>query len=117
MICKQLCVAPVNKDQAKFINARIRENYNINWLVDGLPAGHIRVGSEGNKAAYSIGFPLGSDVEGRKAPKLHNHYEILIEYHHNKVKDSLRVVGIAVRPIRYVMSGCMSLINERSFWA
>lgn len=100
--CKQLCVAPVTKDQAKFINARIRENYNINWLVDGLPAGHVRAGREANTEVYSIGFPLGSDVEARKVPKLHNHYEISIDYHHNEVRDSLRVVGIVVRPVRYV---------------
>ncbi|KAI1319613.1 hypothetical protein EDD11_003606 [Mortierella claussenii] len=96
--CQKLCDKKLTPEQSQFINARIQENYAVNWLVDGLPAGHVRPGREPNVEVYSIGFPLGEDYEGRTAPQLHNHYEILIDYHHNLQKDTLRVVGIVVQP-------------------
>ncbi|KAI7819718.1 hypothetical protein BC939DRAFT_531095 [Gamsiella multidivaricata] len=96
--CKQLCSVDVSPEQAQFINARIRENYAVNWLVDGLPAGHVRPGRELNTEVYSIGFPLGEE-DGMATPKLNNHYEIAIDYHHNIQKDTLRVVGIVVQPM------------------
>ncbi|KAG0330285.1 hypothetical protein BGZ99_006017 [Dissophora globulifera] len=96
--CKQLCAISVPAEKAQFINARIRENYAINWLVDGLPAGHERPGREPNTVIYSIGFPLGEE-DGMPSPRLNNHYEITIDYHHNTVKDTLRVVGIVVQPM------------------
>ncbi|KAG0000480.1 hypothetical protein BGZ80_004530 [Entomortierella chlamydospora] len=99
--CARLCTQTVSKDQAQFINARIRENYAINWLVDGLPAGHVRPGREPDTEVYSIGFPLGQHDGGqaKTTPSLNNHYEIEIDYHHNVQKESLRVVGIVVRPM------------------
>lgn len=100
--CKLLCTQEVKVEQAKFINNRIRENYLINWLVDGLPAAHVSQirqadGSE-QQVVNSVGFPLGFDT--RNGPVLNNHYEISIDYHANKQKDSLRVIGIAVEPLR-----------------
>ncbi|KAF9354705.1 hypothetical protein BGX26_007468 [Mortierella sp. AD094] len=101
--CERLCPPQtVSKEQAQFINARIRENYAINWLVDGLPAGHVRPGREPGTEVYSIGFPLGQHDGGNKptmTPSLNNHYEIEIDYHHNVQKDTLRVVGIVVQPM------------------
>ncbi|KAF9199110.1 hypothetical protein BGZ49_010815 [Haplosporangium sp. Z 27] len=99
--CARLCPPKeVTPEQAQFINARIRENYAINWLVDGLPAGHVRAGRDPNTVVYSIGFPLGSHEGGKAAiPSLNNHYEIEIDYHHNTQKDTLRVVGIVVQPM------------------
>ncbi|KAF9578543.1 hypothetical protein BGW38_005602 [Lunasporangiospora selenospora] len=99
MVCKKLCTAAVSPEQAQFINARIRENYAVNWLVDGLPVGHVRPGREPNMDVYSIGFPLGSNDENKALPMLHNHYAITVDYHHNLQKDTLRVVGITVRPM------------------
>ncbi|KAF9941767.1 hypothetical protein BGZ67_004105 [Mortierella alpina] len=101
--CQKVCDADVTAEQAKFINNRIRENYAINWLIDGLPVGHERdapagvSGADQGKKLYSIGFPLGSDAKAT-TPKLHNHYEIQIDYHNNQLKKKLRVVGITVEP-------------------
>ncbi|KAF9584607.1 hypothetical protein BGW38_005859 [Lunasporangiospora selenospora] len=98
--CHELCKSEVPAEDAKFINNRIKENYAINWLVDGLPVGHIRnnIGPNGEQQElYSIGFPLGT-VTGKDAPMLNNHYEISIDYHHNVQKNTLRVVGITVEP-------------------
>lgn len=94
-----MCSVDVTADQAKFINARIHENYVVNWLVDGLPVGHARVGKDPNTMVYSIGFPLGV-VDGKATPKLNNHYSIEVDFHHNLQKDTLRVVGIVVKPYR-----------------
>ncbi|KAG0317817.1 hypothetical protein BGZ99_006087 [Dissophora globulifera] len=97
--CEKLCDVDISGEEAKFINNRIRENYAINWLIDGLPVGHVRqgAGKDQEKLMYSIGFPLGVD-DGKDNPKLNNHYEITIDYHHNKQKDTLRVVGVTVEP-------------------
>ncbi|KAF8980309.1 hypothetical protein BGZ46_004384 [Entomortierella lignicola] len=101
--CVELCKQELNTEQSKFINNRIRENYAINWLIDGLPAAHLRPGSgkDQDKQVYAIGFPLGVHAvsgDGNDAPKLNNHYEIVIDYHHNKQKDKMRVVGVIVEP-------------------
>jgi transmembrane 9 superfamily protein 2/4 len=100
-LCARLCQREVTAVQAQFINARIKENYVVNWLIDGLPVGHLRHSKSNNqdKQLYTIGFPLGVD-DGRENPWFNNHYEIEIEYHHNLQKDKLRVVGITVNPIR-----------------
>ncbi|KAG0321031.1 hypothetical protein BGZ97_012286 [Linnemannia gamsii] len=99
-LCARLCQREVTAVQAQFINARIKENYVVNWLIDGLPVGHLRHSKSNNqdKQLYTIGFPLGVD-DGRENPWFNNHYEIEIEYHHNLQKDKLRVVGITVNPI------------------
>ncbi|KAF9158573.1 hypothetical protein DFQ26_007464 [Actinomortierella ambigua] len=87
--------AKVPGKDALFINDRIRENYAINWLVDGLPAAHARRGSDG-QTIYSMGFPLGS-MDGGK-PRLNNHYEITMSYHYNQKLEVYRIVGITVIP-------------------
>lgn len=104
--CQKVCDTDITGEQAKFINNRVRENYAINWLIDGLPVGHERDappgvgGADQGQKLYSIGFPLGSDAKAQ-TPKLHNHYEIKIDFHHNQLKDKRRVVGITVEPYRY----------------
>lgn len=99
--CKELCKREVTAVQAQFINSRIKENYVVNWLIDGLPVGHLRGAKSKNqdKQLYTIGFPLGVD-DGRENPWFNNHYEIEIDFHRNVQKDMLRVVGITVNPIR-----------------
>ncbi|KAG0240344.1 hypothetical protein BGW41_007057 [Actinomortierella wolfii] len=94
--CKQLCTSKVPAKDAEFINERIRENYAINWLADGLPAAHVRRGN-GNQPIYSMGFPLGFvDAAGR--PHLNNHYDINMAYHYNERLGKYRIVGITVIP-------------------
>ncbi|KAK3836830.1 MAG: hypothetical protein J3R72DRAFT_387391 [Linnemannia gamsii] len=97
--CTVLCKRDVTAVQAQFINARIKENYVVNWLVDGLPVGHLRGArsKDQEKQLYSIGFPLGVvEVDGLL---FNNHYNIEMEYHHNLQKDTYRVVGVTVDPI------------------
>ncbi|KAL1990442.1 hypothetical protein VTN49DRAFT_6281 [Thermomyces lanuginosus] len=98
--CKAVCgeVTFPPRD-ARFTNNRIAQGYNINWLVDGLPAAQLNVDAVTKKEFYSPGFLLGSVNEDGQ-PLLHNHYDILIDYHLVGLPTSTkyRVVGVLVQP-------------------
>ncbi|KAF1983579.1 hypothetical protein K402DRAFT_448153 [Aulographum hederae CBS 113979] len=97
--CKAVCEeATFGTQDARTVNLRILQNYNLNWLIDGLPAGQERVDSTNGENFETPGFPLGlADPEGKKPPVLNNHYDIVIDYH-KASKDMYRVVGILVYP-------------------
>ena len=97
--CKALCKEKkFDKRSAKFVNKRIWQNYNLNWLVDGLPAA-LTFEDPLTKELYSRpGFPLGK-IDGNGQPQLHNHYDIIVDYHKAGVRgDQYRVVGVTVQP-------------------
>lgn len=95
--CKMLCQSSsITKDDAKFINDRIREDYAYNWLIDGLPAAREMEDKDGN-IFYSNGFPLGEVRNDPATPLFNNHYDITVEYHTND-NTHYRVVGVIVRP-------------------
>lgn len=71
-------------------------NYNLNWLIDGLPAGQAMIDEDGQEV-YQPGFALGSLAATDGKPFLNNHYDIFVEYHQAS-KDTYRVVGIIVEP-------------------
>jgi transmembrane 9 superfamily protein 2/4 len=78
--CRTLClVDEVTGEEAKFINDRIREDYAINWLIDGLPAAEMKVDVRSKELFFDMGFNLG-DNEGKRhnIPALNNHYEIVL---------------------------------------
>ncbi|KZF25183.1 hypothetical protein L228DRAFT_243977 [Xylona heveae TC161] len=94
--CKALCeVVKFDQRDAKFVNRRIQQNYNMNWLIDGLPAGQLNRDPHTNTEFYTTGFSLGS-LEKEK-PRLHNHYDILVDYH-IAGPNKYRVVGVLVQP-------------------
>jgi len=98
--CQSQCKGSVTVDEvnAKFINERIKESYNIRWIVDNIPAAR-KMQTEDNKILYSEGFELGTiDDEGK--PAINNHFDIQIEYHINKGR--YRIVGVLVWPYRYL---------------
>ncbi|CAA7261611.1 unnamed protein product [Cyclocybe aegerita] len=97
--CKTLCVATdVTGQEAKFINDRIREDYALNWLVDGLPAAEMKVDMRTKELFFDMGFNLGdNEGEHQNLPALNNHYEIVLRYH-KPTPDSFRVVGVLVWP-------------------
>lgn len=81
-ICKTLCTEQdITGDEAKFINDRIREDYALNWLIDGLPAAEMKVDLRTKDIFYDMGFNLGNN-EGthRNLPALNNHYDIVLKY-------------------------------------
>jgi len=97
--CKTLCKSIVPPEDATFINERIREDQVINWLVDGLPAGERKEDEKTGDMFYDIGFNLGNneDIKYQQVPAIHNHYDILINYHTDDDKH-FRVVGVLVWP-------------------
>nr|CAG8469448.1 276_t:CDS:10 [Entrophospora candida] len=89
--CQYLCPKTISGADAKFINERIRENYAINWLIDGLPAASKKIDLKTSTSFYSIGFELG-DPSTTPTPSFNNHYEIHIQYHEQDNSGKYRVV-------------------------
>ncbi|KAF9049763.1 endosomal P24A protein [Panaeolus papilionaceus] len=97
--CKTLCVvSDVAAEDAKFLNDRIREDYAINWLIDGLPAAEMKIDTKTKDLFFDMGFNLGNN-EGKhqNVPALNNHYEIVLRYH-KPAPDTYRVVGVLIWP-------------------
>lgn len=98
--CKPLCQLSYSTDNAGFVNHKIAKAYNVNWLVDRLPAAQVNVDEATKETFYSPGFALG-DVGGNSIPLLHNHFSIVIEYHRVRSlgqQNKFRVVGVVVNP-------------------
>jgi hypothetical protein len=56
--CQAICDAHAPAEDAKFINERIREDYNMNWLVDGLPAAEMKQDENTGDLFYDMGYAL-----------------------------------------------------------
>lgn len=99
--CKHICTSSVNPEDQVFINQAIRDQYAVNWLVDGLPVATKKVADLTREIFYSIGFPLGRfyDSHGKEydTPALNNHISVYIEYH-RRSDNEYRVVGAYVAP-------------------
>lgn len=93
--CKLLCGDKTYaKPHAQFTNTRIRQNYKINWLIDGLPAGQ-RYKDPSTDTEFTFrGFPLGEMIDRR--PHLNNHYDIIVHYHEAGNGNNFRVVNVWV---------------------
>jgi transmembrane 9 superfamily protein 2/4 len=96
--CKAVC-EPVafEPEDAKLVNMRILQNYNLNWLIDGLPAGQLKEETNTGVQFESPGFPLGTVDERDGTAIMNNHYDIMVDYH-EAGKDQFRVVGVIVEP-------------------
>ena len=95
--CKLLCPEQTfSQKDSQFVNRRITQGYDLNWLIDGLPAGSLTIDENTQTKFYSPGFALGASDNAEK-PRLNNHFDILIDYH-QAGKDIYRVVGVLVEP-------------------
>ena len=96
--CNTLCTSTVPATDAKFINDRIREEYGINFIVDGLPSSQLKMDSKTEELFLDAsGFALGDTELDPEMPALNNHYDIKIEYH-ARDSEHFRVVGVLVYP-------------------
>ncbi|KAI0266681.1 Nonaspanin TM9SF [Gloeopeniophorella convolvens] len=96
--CRELCRATIPGEDAKFINDRIREDYALNWLVDGLPAAEMKVDVKTGDMFFDMGFNLGDDDgANEERPLLNNHYDIVLRYH-TASPGKHRIVGVLVWP-------------------
>lgn len=104
--CKTLCTTTISPDQTDFLQSLIRD-YAHNWVVDGLPAAEMRADGAG-RTLYSSGFPVGDyhtvlspstpDAAPQEVYELHNHFQIVIEYHPRPKEGASRIVGVLVWP-------------------
>lgn len=95
--CKALCSeVKFDAESAAYVNQKIWLGYNINWLIDGLPAGTLYTDSSTNTNFTARGFPLGDIIDDRTV--LYNHYDITVDYHEVKSGKEFRVVGVMVIP-------------------
>ncbi|KAG5928417.1 hypothetical protein E4U42_000713 [Claviceps africana] len=117
--CKSLCKVTYKEDMRSFINDRIYQGYNLNWLVDGLPAGQKLQDELTGTTFYSPGFSLGDyelgDNESQEEKlSFNNHYEIWVEYHEvNGNPNQLRVVGVVVQPSSKAYKGKPDCADDR----
>jgi len=95
--CQTLCKSTVPKEDGKFINDRIKEDYGLNLIIDGLPSSEMRKDIKtGEVFLDAQGFALGGH-EVETSPMLNNHYDIYIQYHARDTTH-FRVVGVLVYP-------------------
>ena len=100
--CKALCdTQKFDAASAQFVNRKIWQGYDVNWLVDGLPAAQLLQDPLTQQLFRSPGFPLGEfDENGQTL--LNNHWDIVIDYHKAGITgNKYRVVGILVQPASY----------------
>lgn len=99
--CRAVCgQQTLDESSAKFVNSRIWEMYNLNWLVDGLPAAQLAGDAATETEVYVPGFALGTfpdEAETDYEPQLNNHVDIHVDYHELSGKR-MRVVGVLVEP-------------------
>ncbi|KAI9780953.1 MAG: hypothetical protein M1839_006391 [Geoglossum umbratile] len=98
--CKALCEVNFEPDSSSFVNILIWDNYNLNFLIDGLPAGQRNIDNATGTEFYSSGFALGELSQDEII--LHNHYTMVIDYHEvvtpGRADPQYRVVGVEVKP-------------------
>lgn len=97
--CRYICTATYHPQDAEFMTRRITQNYFHHWLVDGLPIAGLD--AEGELISNN-GFPLGEDEDALQEDfdevRVFNHYEFIINYHHNQASQKYRVVGASIHP-------------------
>ncbi|KAI9672888.1 MAG: hypothetical protein M1829_004438 [Trizodia sp. TS-e1964] len=94
-VCKKLCSSIFDQESAIFVNNIIYQSYDMNWIIDGLPAGQEEMDEITNTTFYSPGFALGDATADE--PRLNNHFDITIDYH-TVEENAHRVVGVLVEP-------------------
>ncbi|KAI0016384.1 Nonaspanin [Xylariomycetidae sp. FL0641] len=115
--CQKLCTTSYDMPAAHFTNRRIENEYALNWLVDGLPAGQHLFDELTGTSFYSPGFAMGSVSSSDPTGPLYfnNHYDIVVEYHKvNGQPNQLRVVGVIVQPASKAYNGDNLDCNDKS---
>lgn len=108
--CKILCRVVYNQEQMTQFATRIREKYNVNYIVDNIPVAQSYKLIDMNKPeqediVYERGFPLGfvggeAHREGvAGTPYIYNHIRLLLYYHEDKSSyEGYRIVSFLAEP-------------------
>jgi len=108
-ICKVLCFRDYTDGEIKKFSQLIKDEYKLNWIVDGLPAATPKILQDptGQQTTiYDTGFALGFNGKDDASPDtkdgvmyLNNHINIKLLYHINpEVYEGRRIVGFEVLP-------------------
>ncbi|CBK25367.2 uncharacterized protein [Blastocystis hominis] len=90
-----ICKKEYSKDDIEKMTSAIRDEYNVQWLVDDLPASVVF--SSDSEFWYEDTHPLGFIDADSKAAVIYNHIAFTILYHKNK-DNSYRIVGVHAAP-------------------
>eukprot|EP01091_Cochliopodium_minus_P011741 TRINITY_DN3414_c0_g1_i1.p1 TRINITY_DN3414_c0_g1~~TRINITY_DN3414_c0_g1_i1.p1 ORF type:complete len:594 (+),score=164.17 TRINITY_DN3414_c0_g1_i1:79-1860(+) len=109
--CKVLCIKKYTKKEIEKLSKLISQKYQVNWIIDNLPAmrKEKQISEEGKEYdIYVPRFPLGSKyispeqdiaLSNIHTNMLYNHHEITIKYNVDPSQfDGRRIVGFVVTP-------------------
>jgi len=86
--CKKLCTVPLTGEDKDKFKSMIEDDYQVNWIVDNLPAA---------TREWGDGFRVGTFDQGKHY--LHNHVSLELSYHQDPAKyEGYRIVGVHVQP-------------------
>jgi transmembrane 9 superfamily protein 2/4 len=102
--CSFLCKHKLTATEKQQFRTMIDQEYQVNWLVDNLPAAMRYFRRRDNSYSYTNGFPVGMKRNGKYF--VHNHIRIGLQYNQNVDEGTgYRVVGFEVYPQSLVQTG------------
>lgn len=98
--CARICDRIISKKSALKVIELIKDDYMIEWVIDGLPGATTLIDDDENgkpKKFYIKGFPIGFIENG--IPYLHNHVMLVIRWHKEFDDPSKKsIVGFEIYP-------------------
>jgi len=95
--CSYLCRRELGVEEKRQFTKMIDHEYQVNWLVDNLPAAMRYYRKGDDSYSYTNGFPVGVKRDGRYF--VNNHIRIGLQYHADPDEfEGFRVVGFEVYP-------------------
>jgi len=95
--CSYMCKRDLSSEDKQRLKRMIDDEYQVNWLVDNLPAAMRYYRRGDDSYSYMNGFPVGMKQNGKYY--LHNHVRIGLQYHYDPNEfEGFRIVGFEVYP-------------------
>jgi transmembrane 9 superfamily member 2/4 len=102
LYCESLCesdLGPASQDKPNKMDLAIREEYNLHWIVDGIPASSRLADERQGKTYYFNGFPMGYLNRTDDQTYIYNHLNLELYYRSQKHDDKYEIVGFVVSPL------------------
>merc|ERR1719424_1642722 len=95
--CSYMCKRDLSSEDKQRLKRMIDDEYQVNWLVDNLPAAMRYYRRGDDSYSYMNGFPVGMKQNGKYY--IHNHVRIGLQYHFDPAEfNGFRIVGFEVYP-------------------
>eukprot|EP00927_Polykrikos_kofoidii_P055467 TRINITY_DN49717_c0_g1_i1.p1 TRINITY_DN49717_c0_g1~~TRINITY_DN49717_c0_g1_i1.p1 ORF type:complete len:653 (-),score=106.61 TRINITY_DN49717_c0_g1_i1:194-2083(-) len=95
--CEYLCQKFLTPEEKLHFKKMIDDEYQVNWLVDNLPAAMRYYRKRDKVHSYTNGYPVGIKRKGKYY--VHNHIRMGLQFHQDPEEfQGLRVVGFEVYP-------------------